>query len=96
MTEQEQRSYVVAIDYNEQYCTTNRFMAKTVYNYVDEVFEREVDGLKKQLIQIEPNGWDSKVLFEDIIHCPKGQSLGTEESEEDMEEEPQMRRTFHR
>ncbi|MBP5338031.1 MAG: hypothetical protein J6Z14_01830 [Prevotella sp.] len=92
----DQCNYVIAIEYDEQYRTTNRSMAKAVYNLVDEDFEREVDGLKKQLIQVEPNGWDSKVLFEDIIHCPKGQSLGTEESEEDLEEEPQVRRTFHR
>jgi len=92
----EQRCYVIAIDYNEQYRTTNRFMAKAVYDLVDEDFEREVDGLKKQLIEVEANGWDSKVLFEDIIHCPKGQSLGIEEYEENQEEKPQVRRNFHR
>lgn len=93
----EQRSYVVAIDYNEQYRTTNRCTAKAFYNLVDEWFDREVDGLKKQLIQVEADGWESKVLFEDVIHCPKGQSQNTdEESEEEMEDEPQVRRSFHR
>lgn len=92
----EQRSYVVAIDYNEQYRTTYRCTAKAFYNLVDEQFDREVDGLKKQLIEVEANGWDSKVLFEDVIHCPKGQSLSTEEeSEEDTVDEP-LRRSFHR
>ena len=93
----EQRNYVVAIDFNEQYRTTNRCTAKAFYNLVDEWFDREVDGLKKQLIQVEADGWESEILFEDVIHCPKGQSLSTgEESEEDMEEPPQKRRTFHR
>lgn len=93
----EQRSYVVAIDYNEQYRTTDRCTAKAFYNLVDEQFDREVDGLKKQLIQVEADGWESKLLFEDVIHCPKGQNLNTEEeSEEEMEEEPPVRRSFHR
>jgi len=96
MTEQEQRSHVVAIDYNEQYCTTNRFMVKAVYNYVDEVFEREVDGLKKQLIQVEPNGWDSKVLFEDVIHCPPKVCHEIGEEDDDVEEETQVHSSFHR
>lgn len=95
--EQEQRSYVVAIDYNEQYRTTDRCTAKAFYNLVDEWFDREVDGLKKQLIQVEADGWESTLLFEDLIHCPKGQSLtNEEESEEDVEEEPLVRRSFHR
>ena len=95
--EQEQRSYVVAIDYNEQYHTNDRCTAKAFYNLVDEWFNHEVDGLKKQLIEVEANGWDSKVLFEDVIHCPKGQSLTTEEdSEEEVEKEPLVRRSFHR
>lgn len=97
MIEQEQRSYVVAIDYNEQYRTANRSAAKAFYKLVDESFDPVVDGLKKQLIQVEADGWESKVLFEDVIHCPKGQSRSTEdEAEVDMEEEPPVRRTFHR
>ena len=96
MTEQEQRSYVIAIEYNEQYRTTNRFMAKAVYNLVDEDFEREVDGLKKQLIQVEPNGWDSKVLFEDVIHCPPKVSHEIGEEDDDVEEETQVHRSFRR
>jgi len=96
MTEQEHRSYVIAIDYNEQYRTTNRFMAKAVYNLVDEDFEREVDGMRKQLIQVEPNGWESKVLFEDVIHCPSKVCHEIGEEDDDVEEEPQVRRTFHR
>ncbi len=95
--EQGQRSYVVAIDYNEQYRTTDRCTAKAFYNLVDEQFDREVDGLKKQLIQVEADGWDSKVIFEDVIHCPNWQSLTAEEdSEEGVEEEPLVRRSFHR
>jgi mRNA degradation ribonuclease J1/J2 len=94
--EQGQRSYVVAIDYDEQFRTANRSEAKALYNLVDEHFVIEVDGLKKQLIEVEANGWDSKVLFEDVIHCPKGQNLSTEEeSEEDTVDEP-LRRSFHR
>ncbi len=94
--EQGQRSYVVAIDYDEQFRTANRSEAKALYNMVDEHFVIEVDGLKKQLIEVEANGWDSKVLFEDVIHCPKGQNLSTEEeSEEDTVDEP-LRRSFHR
>lgn len=56
MIEQEQRSYVVAIDYNEQYRTNDRCTAKAFYNLVDEWFNHEVDGLKKQLIEVEANG----------------------------------------
>ena len=94
--EQGQRSYVVAIDYDEQFRTANRSEAKALYNLVDEHFVIEVDGLKKQLIEVEANGWDSKVLFENVIHCPKGQNLSTEEeSEEDTVDEP-LRRSFHR
>ena len=94
--EQGQRSYVVAIDYDEQFRTANRSEAKALYNLVDEHFVIEVDGLKKQLIEVEANRWDSKVLFEDVIHCPKGQNLSTEEeSEEDTVDEP-LRRSFHR
>ena len=93
----DQRSYVIAIEYDEQFRTTNRSEAKAFYNLVDEQFDREVDGLKKQLIQVEADGWESKVLFEDVIHCPRGQSLSIEEySEEDVEEEAQVRRSFHR
>ena len=92
-----QRNYVIAIDYNEQYRNANRSAAKAFYKLVDESFDPVVDGLKKQLIQVEADGWESKVLFEDVIHCPKGQSRSTEdESEEYMEEEPPVRRTFHR
>lgn len=93
----DQRSYVIAIEYDEQFRTANRSEAKALYNLVDEHFVIEVDGLKKQLIEVEANGWDSKVLFEDVIHCPKGQSLTTEEdSEEEVEKEPLVRRSFHR
>ena len=43
------------------------------------------------------DGWGSKVLFEDVIRCQKRQSLSTgDESEENMEGEPQLRRAFHR
>lgn len=83
----EQRTYVISIDGDEQYRTENRGHAKVFYNMVDERFEREVDGRTKQLIQVESNGWDSKVLFEDIIQCPV---------EEDEEIEEPIRRGYHR
>jgi len=92
----DQRSYVIAIEYDEQYRTANRSEAKALYNLVDEHFVREVDGLKKQLIEVEANGWDSKVLFEDVIHCPPKVCHEIGEEDDDVEEEPQVRRTFHR
>ena len=92
----DQRSYVIAIEYDEQYRTANRSEAKALYNLVDEHFVREVDGLKKQLVEVEANGWDSKVLFEDVIHCPPKVCHEIGEEDDDVEEEPQVQRTFHR
>ena len=92
----EQRSYVIAIEYDEQFRTTNRSEAKALYNLVDEHFVREVDGLKKQLIEVDANGWDSRVLFEDVIHCPKISHYIVEEDDGDVEEQEQMRRGFRR
>ena len=79
----EQRTYVIFIDGDEQYRTQNRGHAKAFYNVVDETFEREVDGRTKQLIQVESNGWDSKVLFQDIIHCPVKEHNDVEEEIEE-------------
>lgn len=90
------RSYVIAIDGDEQYRTENRGQAKAFYNLVDETFESDVDGLKKQLIQVEENGWDGQVLFVDIIHCPQNEQKENFEEEEDFEEEKSTRRVFHR
>lgn len=90
------RSYIIAIEGDEQYRTENRSQAKAFYNLVDETFEREVDGLKKQLIQLEENQWDGQVLFEDTIHCPKKEQEETLEEEEDIEEKQPIRRGFHR
>ena len=84
-----QREYVISIDFDEQYRTQNRGQAKAVYNLVDETFEKEVDGRTKQLIQVEADGWNSKVLFQDVIRCPK-KSLG-EEKEEDNLANPDFR-----
>ena len=107
-----QREYVIAIEGDEQYRTASRGQAKAFYNVVDETFEREVDGLRKQLIQVEADGWTSKLLLQDIIHCPKEkpsndltekwmeenpqQSSQVEEQEEDPEEEQTVRRGFRR
>ena len=88
------RSYVIAIEGDEQYRTENRGQAKAFYNLVDETFESDVDGLKKQLIQVEENGWDGKTLLEDIIRCPKEEL--DKDMEEDMEEEQPIRRGLHR
>ena len=92
----DQRSYVIAIDYDEQFRTTIRSEAKAFYNLVDEYFVRDVDGLKKQLIEVEANGWDSRVLFEDVIHCPKISHDIGEVDDDDVEEQEQMRRGFRR
>lgn len=97
-----QRTYVIAIDGDEQYRTESRHHAKVFYDTVDDTFEKEVDGLKKQLIQVESNGWDGKVIFEDIIHCPKEKPDWKKEEDliEELEEEPDeeqtVRRGFHR
>lgn len=77
------RTYVIAIDGDEQYRTTNRGQSKAVYNLVDEQYDRSVDGLKKQLIELADDGFNGKVLCEDIIHCPQ--------NEQDNELEPQHR-----
>ncbi len=92
----EQRSYVISIEYDEQFRTTNRSEAKALYNLVDEHFVHEVDGLKKQLIEVDANGWDSRVLFEDVIHCPKISHDIGEEDDDDVEEQEQMLRGFRR
>lgn len=89
-----QREYIVAIEFDEQYRSANRGQAKAFYNLVDETFEKDVDGLKKQLIQVEADGWNGKVLFEDVIRCPN-KSLD-EEKEEEIEEEQPIRRGFRR
>ena len=81
-----QREYVISIEGDEQYRTANRGQAKAFYNFVDEIFERDVDGLRKQLIQVEADGWNSKLLFQDIIHCPK-KKLDWEEEEESLKDE---------
>ena len=88
------RTYTINIDGDEQYRTQDRGQAKAFYNLVDETFERTVDGLKKQLIMLEENLWDGKVLLEDIIRCP--QNKLSEELDEDMDEEQPIRRGFHR
>lgn len=87
----EQQIYIIAIDGDEQYRTTNRGQAKAWYNLVDENFEpSEVDGRKKQLLEFAKDGWNSKILFEDIINCPKA------EQDEEKEEELSLRRGWHR
>lgn len=65
-----EKKYIIAIDGDEQYRTTNRGQAKAVYNLVDEQYERSVDGLKKQLIELADDSFNGKVLCEDTIHCP--------------------------
>ena len=97
-----QREYVISIEGDEQYRTAYRGQAKAFYNVVDEIFERDVDGLRKQLIQVEADGWNSKLLFQDIIHCPKEKPDWEkeedliEEQEEEPDEEQTVRRGFHR
>ena len=88
-----ERTYTINIDGDEQYRTTNRGRAKAFYNLVDETFEREVDGRTKQLIQLEEDGWNGKVLFEDVIKCPM-----KEDTNEDLDEEIEepIRRGYHR
>lgn len=84
-----QREYIISIDFDEQYRTQNRGQAKAFYNLVDETFEKEVDGRKKQLIQVESDGWSQKVLFQDVIHCPK--KTLDEEKEEDNQAKQDFR-----
>lgn len=97
-----QREYVIAIEGDEQYRTASRSQAKAFYNVVDEIFEREVDGLRKQLIQVEADGWNSKLLLQDIIHCPKEkpdwekEEYLIEEQDEELEEEQTVRHGFRR
>lgn len=86
-----QRTYVIAIDGDEQYRTESRHHAKVFYDMVDDTFQKDIDGLKKQLIQVESNGWDGKVLLEDIIHCPNKEDNDVEE-----EIEEPVRRGWHR
>ena len=91
------RSYVIAIEGDEQYRTENRGQAKAFYNLVDETFECEVDGLKKQLIQVDENGWDSKILLEDVIHCPQKEEIQEkQDQDEDLDEEQPIRHGFRR
>jgi len=91
-----QREYVISIEGDEQYRTANRGQAKAFYNLVDETFERDVDGLKKQLIQVEENGWDGQVLFEDIIHCPQNEQKENFDEDEELDEEQSVRHGFRR
>lgn len=77
-----EKTYVIAIDGDEQFRTTNRGQAKAVYNLVDEQYERSVDGLKKQLIELADDGFNGKVLCEDTIHCPQADQV--EELEDDI------------
>lgn len=85
-----QREYVIAIEADEQYRTANRGQAKAFYNVVDEIFDREVDGLRKQLIQVEADGWNSKLLLQDIIHCP-AEKVDEEKDEDLKDEKPDYR-----
>ncbi len=85
-----QREYVIAIEGDEQYRTASRSQAKAFYNVVDEIFDREVDGLRKQLIQVEADGWNSSVLLQDIIHCPK-EKPDWEKDEDLKDEKPDFR-----
>ena len=56
-----QREYVIAIEADEQYRTANRGQAKAFYNVVDEIFDREVDGLRKQLPSKSQTGKKMKI-----------------------------------
>lgn len=85
-----EKTYIIAIDGDEQYRTTNRGQAKAVYNLVDEQYERSVDGLKKQLIELADDGFNGKVLCEDTIHCPQN------EQDEELDEEQSQHRGWHR
>ena len=85
-----EKTYLIAIDGDEQYRTTNRGQAKAVYNLVDEQYERSVDGLKKQLIELADDSFNGKVLFEDTIKCPQN------EQDEELDEEQSQHRGWHR
>lgn len=85
-----EKSYVIAIDGDEQFRTTNRGQAKAVYNLVDEQYERSMDGLKKQLIELADDSFNGKVLFEDTIQCPQN------EQDEEHEEDIPQHRGWHR
>ena len=76
-----QREYIVAIDGDQQYRTDNRLRAKVFYQTIDETFERDVDGHNKQLIQVEADGWTSKILLQDMIHCA---GAGEEKEKQDF------------
>ena len=85
-----EKTYVIAIDGDEQFRTTNRGQAKAVYNLVDEQYERSVDGLKKQLIELADDGFNGKVLCEDTIHCPQADHV------EELEDDIPQSRGWHR
>ena len=85
-----EKTYVNAIDGDEQFRTTNRGQAKAVYNLVDEQYERSVDGLKKQLIELADDGFNGKVLCEDTIHCPQADQV------EELEDDIPQSRGWHR
>lgn len=85
-----EKTYIIAIEGDEQYRTTNRGQAKAVYNLVDEQYERSVDGLKKQLIELADDGFNGKVLLEDTIHCPQN------EQDEELEDDMPQYRGWHR
>ena len=86
----EMRTYVIAIDGDEQYRTSNRGQAKAVYNLVDDQYESSVDGLKKQLIELADDGFNGIVVLEDTIHCPMN------DQDEELDEEQSQHRGWHR
>lgn len=53
-------------------------------------YERSVDGLKKQLIELADDGFNGKVLFEDTIHCQQN------EQDEELEDDMPQHRGWHR